>query len=152
MEGYKMSHPKDTMLADYLDDRLPPIEKKKIEEHIASCDECLNKVVSAYESVRSFDKNAYLKRKGKSMGKINIYLIAAIISFALSFITPRFFLQFLVATLLLGAKWVADSKSTKMLVMIHEAWKNGGEREASEVIKRFDSDIKPAYKRKTQVF
>jgi hypothetical protein len=72
------------------------------------------------------------------MGRINLYLILAIIFFVSSFAIPRFFLQFLVATLLLGAKWVTDSKSTKMLIMIHEAWKNGGEREASEVIRRFD--------------
>jgi hypothetical protein len=76
------------------------------------------------------------------MGRINLYLIFAVLSFALSFMVPRFFIQLLVATLLLGAKWIIDSKTTKMLVMIHEAWKNGGEREASEVIKRFDPGIK----------
>jgi hypothetical protein len=76
------------------------------------------------------------------MGKVSLYLIFAAISFLLSFIVPRFFLQFLVATLLLGAKWVADSKSTKMLIMIHEAWKNEGEHGASEVIRRFDSSMK----------
>ena len=81
------------------------------------------------------------------MKKINIYLILAIAAFTLSFITGRYFLQLLVATLLLGAKWITDSKTTKMLVMIHEAWKKGGEHEASEVIKRFDSN-----KGKTQVF
>jgi len=130
------------MLADYLDNLLSRDGRARVEDHIASCDECLNKVICAYESVKSFNK-----RKAKPMGRINIYLILAIISFALSFIVPRFFLQLLVATLLLGTKWITDSRTTKMLVMIHEAWKRGGEREASEVIKRFDSN-----KGKTQVF
>ena len=136
-------HPSDASLADYLNDLLSPENRKSVETHLVVCDECLNKIVSAYESVGSLNKNTSSnKRKAKPMGRINLYLILAIISFTLSFIIPRFFLQFLVATLLLGAKWVVDSKSTKMLVMIHEAWKNNGERGASEVIKRFDPDIK----------
>ncbi|MDD5437215.1 MAG: zf-HC2 domain-containing protein [Candidatus Omnitrophica bacterium] len=125
-------HPTDIMLADYLDNLLSDGERDRIEAHLAACNECRIKIVSAYESVKN-------KRKAKRMGRINLYLIFAIISFLLSFLAGRFFLQFLVATLLLGAKWVADSKSARMLVMIHEACKNGGEREASEVIKRLDS-------------
>ncbi|MFA6321346.1 MAG: zf-HC2 domain-containing protein [Candidatus Omnitrophota bacterium] len=130
-------HPTDIILADYLDGTLSGEERISVESHISSCHECLDKMVSAYESVKSTKK-----RKVRTMGRINIYLILAIISFALSFILPRYFIQLLVATLLLGTKWVADSKSTKMLVMIHEAWKNGGKDEASEVIRRFDNNIK----------
>jgi hypothetical protein len=130
-------HPSDIMLADYLDDLLSPKERKRIEAHVSNCAECLNKMAAAYESVKKFKKG-----KVKTVGKINFYLVFAIISFALSFMLPSYFIQLLVATLLLGAKWVADSKSTKMLVMIHEAWKNGGKDEASEVIRRFDHNIK----------
>lgn len=137
------NHPTDVALADYLDGLLSRERRAQIEAHVAACDECRNKMVCAYESVRSFKKTMPAdKRKVKPMGRINLYLILAIISFALSFVIPRFFLQLLVATLLLGAKWIIDSKTTKMLVMIHEAWKNGGEREASEVIRRFDQKIK----------
>jgi hypothetical protein len=67
------------------------------------------------------------------MKKINIYLVFAIMTFALSFLVPRYFAQFLVATLLLGVKWVADSKTTKMLVMIYEAWKDGREKDISRI-------------------
>ena len=136
-------HPTDVALADYLDRLLTSGERKAIEAHLAVCDDCLAKTVCAYESVKTFNKNIRSnKRKAKYMGKMNLYLILAIVSFVLSFIVPRFFLQFLAATLLLGIKWVADSKTTKMLVMIHEAWKNNGERGASEVIKRLDPHIK----------
>ncbi|MFA5143940.1 MAG: zf-HC2 domain-containing protein [Candidatus Omnitrophota bacterium] len=131
------AHPTDLALADYLDNRLSGDGRKSVESHLAVCSECRIKAVSAYESV-----SASGKRKGKLMGKINLYLIFAAVAFVLSFIVPRFFLQFLAATLLLGAKWVADSKSTRMLVMIHEAWKSGGEREASEVIKRLGAGAK----------
>ncbi len=137
------NHFTDVALADYLDNLLSAGRRKEVETHAADCDECLAKIVCAYESVKSYRKNtSSCKRKEKSMGNVSLYLVFAIVSFLLSFIVPRFFLQFLSATLLLGAKWVADSKTTKMLVMIHEAWKNDGVRGASEVIKRFDSNIK----------
>lgn len=85
---------------------------------------------------------AFKKGKANIMKKINIYLVLAVMSFILSFVFPQYFLQFLTATLLLGIKWVADSKSTKMLVMIYEAWKKGGEKEASRILKSFDSNSK----------
>lgn len=132
-------HPDAIKLADYLDNLLSGKEMRDIEKHVASCNECRARMISSYESVKQFKESTRSdKRKAKNMGRIDLYLILAIISFALSFILPRHFLQLLVATLLLGAKWVADSKSTKMLVMIHEAWKTDGEHGASEVIKRFD--------------
>ena len=132
-------HPTNVMLADYLDNLLSRDDRGRVEAHAAVCGECRDKMVCAYGSVRSFRKSSSTgKRKARPMGRINLYLVLAVVSFALSFALPRFFLQLLVATLLLGAKWITDSKTTKMLVMIHEAWKNGGEREASEVIRRFD--------------
>ncbi len=129
------THPKEAELADYLSKALSGKDRERIEDHIAQCDECLDSVVSAYESVKTFKK-----RKANIMKKMNIYLILAILAFILSFAMPRFFLQFLTATLLLGIKWVADSKSTKMLVMIYEAWKRGGEKEASRIISSLDRD------------
>lgn len=131
------NHPADIVLADYLDNLLPPDNRKHVEAHISGCSACLEKMVSAYEVVKKSEK-----RKVNAVRKINFYLVFAVISFILSFTLPSYFIQLLVATLLLGAKWVADSKSTKMLVMIHEAWKNGGKEEASEVIRRFDHNIK----------
>ena len=152
-------HPKDIELADYLDKSLSEKDRLRIEEHVAGCGECLERIVLAYESVEDAGaKKSILRqklridaepaeastKKGrlKFMKKINIYLILAIISFTLSFAIQRYFLQFLVATLLLGIKWVADSKSTKMLIMIYEAWQKGGEKEASRVIEALDLDKK----------
>ncbi|MCX5712615.1 MAG: zf-HC2 domain-containing protein [Candidatus Omnitrophica bacterium] len=132
------THPKDTELADYLSRSLSEKDRLIVEEHAATCDECLNKIVSAYESVEKAGIKIPGKRERlKFMKKINVYLILAVVSFALSFTTQQYFLQFLVATLLLGAKWVADSKSTKMLIMIHEAWKRGG-TEADRILKDLD--------------
>ena len=131
------AHPTESELADYLSKTLSGNDREKVEAHIAGCGECLEKISSAYESVKMFKKG-----KGNIMKKINIYLVLAIISFILSFTFSRYFLQFLAATLLLGIKWVVDSKSTKMLIMIHEAWKNGGAEEASRAIKNIDREYK----------
>lgn len=131
------THPKDEELADYLGNALTAEKRKLVEDHIACCNDCLASVVSAHESVKAFKKG-----KGGIMKKINMYLILAVVSFVLSFVFKSFFLQFLTATLLLGIKWISDAKSTKMLVMIYEAWKKGGEKEASRILSALDKDPK----------
>ena len=76
------------------------------------------------------------------MKRINLYLILAVIAFSLSFVTPRYFVQLLVATLVLGIKWVADSRSTKMLIAIYDAWKTGGLQGAGRVLEKLDTHPK----------
>ena len=132
MKTAKAAHPAEREIADYLDRKLDIETKSRIEGHIASCPCCLASMVSAYESVKEFE--ASKKRKGSIMNKMNIYLILAVISFLLSFVIPRYFAQFLVAAAILSIKWISDAKSVKMLVMIYDAWKNGGEKEASRTI------------------
>ncbi|MDP3790748.1 MAG: zf-HC2 domain-containing protein [Candidatus Omnitrophota bacterium] len=136
-------HPTEIELADYLSRGITGENKIRIEDHIACCPECLESIVSAYESVKIFNKGRNFKKgKGDFMKKLNVYLILAAISFILSFITPQYFIQLLVATTLLGIKWIVDAKSTKMLVMIYEAWKKGGEKEASRILSALDSNPK----------
>ena len=126
-------HPKEAELADYLSNALTGEGRKRVENHIACCNYCLDSVVSARESVKQFKKG-----NTKIMKKINIYLILTVISFILSFMFRDYFMQFLTATILLGIKWITDAKSTKMLIMIYEAWKNGGEKEASRILSSLD--------------
>jgi hypothetical protein len=136
----KITHPDDLAFADYMEGVLPAHCANVIERHIAECDECLAKVVAAHEAVQDFRKN----KKGRIplMKKINIYLLLAIVSFVLSFVTPRYFVQSLVATLVLGIKWIVDAKTTRTLVAIYDAWKSGGDREAGRALKELDPTIK----------
>lgn len=134
------THPTELKLAAFLSGSLPKRDCETIEEHIAGCDECRIRTVSAYESVKLFKNNQ--KGMVKKMKKINVYLVLATLAFTLSFIMPSYFIQLLVATLLFGIKWIVDSKSTKMLVMIYEAWKNGGEKEASRILETLDQPTK----------
>lgn len=140
MKNIRM-HPEDTELADYLDNALSPEDRDRIERHIAECRECLDKIVSAHESVR----RSKISGKTGVFKKFNIYLVLTILSFLLSFIMPRYFLQFLLATLLLGTKWIVDSKTTKMLITIYEAWKSGGENDSSPISKDSHSHSKKLF-------
>ena len=138
------THPAEAVLADYLSNTLSEAERARVEDHAASCDSCLEAIVSAHDALKVFGKTKQPK-KGNIMRKLNIYLLLAVVSFAFSFAIPRYFIQFLVATLLLGVKWIADSKSAKMLVMIYEAWKKGGEKEASRILKFLDVKSKDRF-------
>lgn len=133
-------HPQELELAEYLACETAQPEAKSISAHLASCDECLGKIVSAYDAVTEFGKDKHQDKKGrKNMKNIPIYLILAVICFSLSFAIPRYFIQLLVATLLLGIKWIVDAKSTKMLVMVYEAWKKDGDKGASRVLETMDA-------------
>jgi hypothetical protein len=135
------THPTESQLADYLGGTLSVRERTALTDHIGSCSACLAKVVAAHEAVSGCaEDRGRAKRKTGFVKKLNFYLIGAIITFGASFILPRYFIQLLVATLILGMKWITDSRTTKMLVMIHEAWKKGGEKEASKILETFDAE------------
>lgn len=125
----------DTDLNAYLSGTLSAEKKAEAEGHLASCRGCLEKVVFAYQTVEEFNK---AKQRGekpmKSGWKKNLWLISAIITFTLSFFVPRYFVQLLVATILMAIKWIFDSVNARILIMIYDAWKHGGETEASKVL------------------
>jgi hypothetical protein len=123
----------ERQINDYLNKTMKRAERRSTEDHLSSCDSCLNKVVFAYDTVREFKK---LDQGGSKMNfKKHVWLISALITFTLSFIVSRFFIQLLVATILLAAKWIFDSVNARILITIYEAWRKGGEREASRILK-----------------
>ena len=116
---------------DYLNNTLKADQRSEVEEHLKDCDKCLERLLFAYEAVSEFKKTK--SRRTKMNFKKNIWLIGAIIAFGLSFLVSRFFIQLLVATILLGSKWIFDSVNARILIMIYDAWKKGGEKEASRI-------------------
>lgn len=123
-------------LNDYLNGAVPGERKAAIENHLKDCGACLEKVVFAYQTVNEFTGK---KEKGveimKSTWKRNLWLVGAILTFTLSFFVSRFFVQLLVATILMAAKWIFDSVNARILIMIYDAWKKGGEEETSKILK-----------------
>ena len=136
------SCPPEHVLNDYLTGNLGESDREEVEKHIADCPYCIYRIAEAYEvlnesrfkSIKEFFMNARIK--------LNLWLVGCIIMFLLSFLVQRYFLQFLVGAILLGAKWIIDSKNTKMLIMIYDAWKRGGRKEAARILESLDSRMK----------
>ena len=129
-------------LNDYLTGALSGEERTETENHLKDCNGCLEKMVFAYQTVKGFNKT---KKEGvnsmKSMWKKNLWLFGAIITFALSFFVPRYFVQLLVGTILMGVKWIFDTLNARILIMIYDAWKKGGEKEATKILKTLNNRI-----------
>jgi hypothetical protein len=150
MEKQIARHPTESELTEFMARSLTRDRAAEVGDHLSRCDACLAAYVAAYESVMPKPRptgGARQDRTGRGVKRIlrrlidivkrvNIYLALAVVSFIMSFIAPRYFIQLLAATLIFGMKWVIDSRSTRMLIMIHEAWKSGGGQEASRVIER----------------
>jgi hypothetical protein len=58
------THPKEAELADYLSNTLTSESRKRVEDHIACCKDCLDNMVSAQKSVKTFKKrnNGIMKK------------------------------------------------------------------------------------------
>ncbi len=120
--------PDEAILIDYL-------YNKDIGHHVADCPWCIEQIVLAYESeahpeylgeallpdVINRAKNIAPAKSGVSARtkslKRNLWLVATVAAFALSFIFPRHFLQFLAAAMILGMKWVAESDQIRTLIV-----------------------------------
>jgi len=129
-------------LNDYLNGSLSQERRAEVEKHLAACDKCLEKTVFAYEAVRDFEQKPKGETRMESRSvrwKRNLWLVLAILSFTLSFFVPRYFVQLLVATILTGMKWIFDSVNARILIMIYDAWKTGGEHEAAKVLRTLSS-------------
>jgi hypothetical protein len=129
-------------LNDYLSGALSDERKRDLETHLAGCTACLEKLVFAYQAVKEFGET---KQKGakpmKSGWKSNLWLFGTILAFALSFFVSRYFVQLLVAAILMGTKWIFDSVNARILIMIYDAWKKGGEHEASKILRTFNDRL-----------
>ena len=115
-------------LCSYVNRALAQKEAQRIEMHLNTCYRCLDMAVSIYDGAAPIRKRRY------KLKKESLYLILGLISFVLSFIFKHYFLQFLTAAVILSIKWIVDSKTSRMLVMIYEAWRHGGEKEAGRIL------------------
>jgi hypothetical protein len=129
--------PREEILSEYLAGVLRQEEKAELEKHLAECARCRRLLAEAYEIINTPDFRQ-IKENIMTIIKNNYWFIGAATSFVLSFLFPKYFLQFLSASLLMGAKWIIDSKTTKMLIMVHEAWKRGDKETTDKVFSRFD--------------
>ena len=128
--------PSEETLSEYLYGALDGDRRDEIEEHLASCAGCRRLVAEAHDVVRT-PAAVKAARKALSFVRGKAWLALSAAAFILSFIYPRHFLQFLTACLLMGAKWIMDSRTARILVMIQEAWKSGDKEKADDLFSRF---------------
>ena len=122
--------PSEKALSEYLADFLPAKEKDKIEEHLVKCTACRALLFEAHIVTNKFDIK-YFSRKVFSLFKKNFFLILFFLSFTLSFLLPNHFLQLLILSVMTGIKWATDSRTDKMLIMVHKALKSSDSDEPS---------------------
>ncbi len=112
--------PTEELLSEYLSGDISAEERERVEKHLVSCAKCRRLVAEAHDIVKKPDTDEILnilRRRARE----NLWFLGALSALLLSFIFPKYFIQFLVACLLLGIKWVIDSKTTRTLIMVHEA-------------------------------
>ncbi len=122
LRGKTQDCPSELELSYYLEGRLSKEKRSSIESHLSNCPYCLELLVVAKDVTARANKS-YIKAIKILKHK---WLIAAAISFILSFFFPRYFLQFLVATLILGGKWVFEGQNVRSLVMIFKSLRERG--------------------------
>jgi hypothetical protein len=143
--------PSELELNDYLENRLGEEKRESILTHIADCSHCLSLLAIGHKA-REMEKtdlaSTQMLRRAKNIAReapgkklVNYkWQISAFISFVLSFILTRFFLQFLILAVIFSIKWIFDSGSTRTLIMIYEAWRGKEKGTARKIIQDFQED------------
>jgi len=132
--------PNESELVDYISNSVSRKRRNEIDTHLQDCMACMEDIVLAQKISTSHDKNLPGVGKGlKTWLKKNVFLLLSILTFALSFLLSHYFVQLLVATLILAGKWIFDTVNARILIMIYDAWKKGGESEVRRVMERFNS-------------
>lgn len=129
--------PSEEVLSEYLAGGLSGEKRENIERHLSKCTSCRRLIAEAYHVTKGFDASEARHHLLLRLRR-NIWILLGLISLLFSFLIPRYFLQLLALFIILGAKWIIDSRSTKTLIMISEAWKRGDKKQAEEMLSEFD--------------
>jgi len=151
--------PDEQALSEYLNRTLSEEKYRYIENHIAGCGFCLSQLDIASQAQlmdkqQSFgsvpreliDKtkasiNTYRDANNSKINKLRkkgsiFFLLGAVLSFGLSFIFPKYFMQFLVVTLILGVRWAFESKNGRTMIMVFNSWRNHSHDKDEEISHR----------------
>ncbi len=129
--------PSDATLSEYLGDTLTPECKASVEAHLALCTRCQKLLVETQEILNKPYARGIIHNIVFWI-KTNRWLIASTVTLTLSFLASKYFLQFLVASILTGAKWIIDSKTTKTLIMIQKAIQSGDNEETKSILSKIN--------------
>ena len=150
----------EEVLLDYLEHKLDGQKRKDVEEHFSQCNFCLSQLNLAFEAKKSGiggkvpsrlinkaksllknDKNANHRGRPRRMRK-NLFLAGAIIFFITSFLLPKYFMQCLVVTLILGMRWVFASENCRTFIMVLDSWRRNSRGQDEEISNRLKDRFK----------
>ncbi len=131
--SYRAGCPVELELAKYLEGSLTSGKRQDMEKHLADCPYCLDLLVAAKSVLK---QETQVRPSWFSRLKRQRWLILTAVSFSLSFVVRRFFLQFLFLALISGIKWALGSEGSRNLVMIFRSLSHRGAEEKEEVPKR----------------
>ncbi|MDP8299837.1 MAG: zf-HC2 domain-containing protein [Candidatus Tantalella remota] len=126
----------EEVLSEYIGGVLSSKERDSVEEHLSRCSRC-RKMVSDVHTVLKKSSAGKIRAKLRGWLKRNFWLIGSFLAFVFSFFLSGYFFQLLTAAALMGAKWVFDSRTSKTLIMVYEAWKKGDKEGTEELLSRF---------------
>ncbi len=129
--------PSDFKLSAYLGHSLDPVEKDSMEIHLAGCSRC-RKLISETHEVLSGSVPGRRLRSLRQWLRGNRWFLGSALAIALSFFFPKYFLQFLSAGVLMGIKWISDSRTSRILIMVREAWRHNDKKSAEKIFSDFD--------------
>ncbi|MBF0493655.1 MAG: zf-HC2 domain-containing protein [Candidatus Omnitrophica bacterium] len=94
-------------------------ERARIEEHLADCISCRELVLDAHEILKKNKTSAFWKDLAFAL-ILHRWFFVSFTCFILSFIMRKYFIQCLMASLIMGMKWALDLKTVKMLITVYE--------------------------------
>jgi hypothetical protein len=155
----------EQVLMDYFERKLGREEYQNIESHLASCGFCLSQLSLVFEAhdvhkrgksekvpVELIKKAQALLKADQGLNhnktmrkkriKKNLFLLGAIVFFITSFFVPKYFFQFLVATLILGMRWAFESEGGRTLIMVLDSWRRHSHDDDDEISHRLKDKFK----------
>ncbi len=163
-KGQKSSECLDEqILLRYFEGNLDIQEARKVEDHLGKCAFCLSQLDLAAGAQKKQFKRSKLKvppeaiKKAQNLLKENkekniaikkktskekLFLAEALVFFIASFIFPKYFIQCLVATLILGVRWAFESKGGRTLVMVIDSWRRHSHDQDTEISNRLKDHFK----------
>lgn len=154
--------PDNQTLLAYIRNNLDKEKRKTIEKHLANCNYCLSQISIAQEALDKFGRKGFervpkniinktkhslgIDKKQTKFGRKSIkrlfFLIATIIFFILSFLIPKYFLQFLIGALILGIRWSFESENGKTLIMVLDSWRKHSQDKDDQISNRLKDQFK----------
>ncbi len=83
-----------------------------------------------------------LKTSKNRKTKKNLFFGGAVVFFGLSFFIPKYFMQFLVVTLVLGMRWAFESEGGRTLIMVIDSWRRHSHDDNDEISQRLKDRFK----------